>query len=395
MWHVPGELHNVSLRFMRRLMHLLLLLPPQPELGWKILYNTVLFIYILSIFRWRFAFNYEVIFDAVNDDVSRVLDLINFVALIVGHLVMATELLWRNLSDQIEQQFQQIRYVLRIQFGHKVKLKRIKRYCNIIYKIIAIRFSILFSITIFNCISTNTSLLLICHMYSELVFTLRCMEFSLHATLILGFYKELNDVGNDIVMRLSNNLLASELNLQVQRLAVLQQLHQLLWKTHRDIELNFERSLIMVMMKCFVDSSVMPYWLYLNSTRTNALAMQLYTATEEFGKLLEICIPCWICTRCDLLQRKFHSLFHGVSRNRLRYEINSALLKVSSQLSQEKSQFNIGGYLTLNNKMLGKFLFGMISYFIICMQFRIMFMGKSQAQGVINLALLCQNDSLH
>ncbi|XP_060647182.1 putative gustatory receptor 98a [Drosophila nasuta] len=369
MWHVPGELHNVSLRFMRHLMHLLLLLPPQPELGWKILYNTVLFIYILSIFRWRFAFNYEVIFDAVNDDVSRVLDLINFVALIVGHSVMATELLWWNLSDQ--------------------------RYCNIIYKIIAIRFSILFSITIFNCISTNTSLLLICHLYSELVFTLRCMEFSLHATLVLGFYKELNDVGNDIVMRLSNNLLASELNLQVQRLAVLQQLHQLLWKTHRDIEKNFERSLIMVMMKCFVDSSVMPYWLYLNSTRTNALAMQLYTATEEFGKLLEICIPCWICTRCDLLQRKFHSLFHGVSRNRLRYEINSALLKVSTQLSQEKSQFNIGGYLTLNNKMMGKFLFGMISYFIICMQFRIMFMGKSQAHGVINLALLCQNASLH
>ncbi|KAH8388255.1 hypothetical protein KR093_002295, partial [Drosophila rubida] len=396
MWHVPGELHNVSLRCMRHLMHLLLLLPPQPHLGWKILYSSAIFVYLLSIFRWRFAFNYDVIFDVVNDEVSRVLDLINFVALIVGHFVVATELLWRNHSEHIQLQFQQLRYVLRIQFGHKVQLKRIERYCNLIYGIVAIRIAVLLCITIANYMTTNTSLLLICHLYSELVFTLRCIEFSLHAALVLAFYKELGDVGSEIVARLSSNLVESQLNLQVQRLAAIQQIHQLLWEIHRSIEANFERSLMMVMLKCFVDSSVMPYWVYLNSIRTNSLAMQLCkgqyeinlsayftyslldSTTEEIGKLLEICIPCWICTRCDLLQRQFHSLFHGVSRNRQSYAINSALLKLSTQLAQEKSQFSVGGYLILNNQMLGRFLFGMISYLIICLQFRIIYTEKIQ-----------------
>jgi len=109
MWHVSGELHNASLRFMRHLMRFFLLLPPHSHLSWKMIYNIALFIYIMCILQLRFAFNYNVIYDLIHDDVSRVLDLVNFVALIVGHSVVAMELLWRNHSEQIEQQLQQIR----------------------------------------------------------------------------------------------------------------------------------------------------------------------------------------------------------------------------------------------------------------------------------------------
>lgn len=54
----------------------------------------------MCILQWRFAFNYNVIYDIINDDVSRVLDLVNFVALIVGHSIVAMELLWRNHSEK-------------------------------------------------------------------------------------------------------------------------------------------------------------------------------------------------------------------------------------------------------------------------------------------------------
>jgi len=251
MWHVPGELHNVSLRFMQRLMHFLLLLPPHQYLSWKIVYNIVLFTYILCIFQWRFAFNYNVIYDAVNDNVSRILDLVNFVALIVAHSVVAMELLWRNHSQQIEQQLQQIQYIARIQFGHNMNLKRIESYCNVIYRIVYIRVGILLSLTVYNCISTSTSLLLICHLYSEIILTLRCIEFSLHSILVLSFYKELIDVGNEIVAKLNNTQLQLEpvCISSTDRLSTLQKLHQLLWQTHRNIEGNFELSLIVVMMK--------------------------------------------------------------------------------------------------------------------------------------------------
>ncbi|KAM8703874.1 hypothetical protein ACLKA7_008494 [Drosophila subpalustris] len=275
MWHVSGELHNVSLRLMQRLMHFFLLLPPHPHLSWKMSYSIALFTYIMWICQWRFAFNYNVIYDFINDDVSRVLDLVNFVALIVGHSAVATEALWSNHSEKIEQQLQKICYALRIHCGHKVNLERIENHCNHIYRILCIRVMILLLLTIYNCITTNTSQLLICHLYSEIVLTLRCFEFSLHSILVLAFYQELIDAGSEILKKLDNpRQFGSGHDSTVKYLSTLQELHQLLWKTHRDIESNFERSLTVVMMKSFIDGTVMPYWIYLNSTRINTIAMQ-------------------------------------------------------------------------------------------------------------------------
>lgn len=277
MWHLPGELHNVSLRLLRRLMHLLLLLPPRACLILRIVYTLAVLVYILCIFEWRFAFNYNVIYDVVHDDVSRVLDLVNFVALIVGHCIIAHELIWRDHSDHLEQQLQQIRFVLRVQLGHQVDIRRIERYCHVIYRIISLRVAVLLVITIYNYLTTNTSHLLICHLYSEMVLTLRCVEFSLYSVLVLAMYRELHEAGLVIVSNLQmySSEMESELHHQVGHIAILQQLHQVLWKTQRDIEANFERSLIVVMMKSFVDTSVMPYWVYLNQTRLGTLAMQI------------------------------------------------------------------------------------------------------------------------
>ncbi|KAH8417882.1 hypothetical protein KR222_007570, partial [Zaprionus bogoriensis] len=395
MWHLPGELHNVSLRLVRRIMHLVFLLPPRPYLTLRMLYTLAVFAYIVFIFQWRFAFNYNVIYDVVHDDVSRVLDLVNFIALIVGHSVVAQELLWRNHGDRIEQQFQQIRFVLRMQLGHQVNLERIQRYCRVIYTIISMRVALLLLITVYNCLTTSTSHLLICHLYSEMVLTLRCVEFSLYAMLVLAMYSELHEAGVGIVFRLETLPAEQQIDIrrEVDRLVILQQLHQLLWKTQRDIETNFERSLIVVMMKSFVDTSVMPYWVYLNQTRLGTLAMQIYSSTEELAKLLEICIPCWICTRCDFLQRQLRSIFHGVSGNRRSEHLNAALLGISTQLGQERCRFSIGGLLIINNEMLGKFLFGMLSYFIICLQFWLVLTGQKLAEEVqenITEALLAQ-----
>lgn len=283
MWHLPGELHNVSLRLLRRLMHFLLMLPPHPCVLLRVLYTLAVLSYIVCIFEWRFAFNYNVIYDVVHDDVSRVLDLVNFIALIVGHSIVAQELLWRDHSDRLEQQLQHIRFLLRVQFGHHVNLKRIESYCNVIYRIITFRVTVLLLITIYNCLTTNTSHLLVCHLYSEMVLTLRCVEFSLYSVLVLALYRELHEAGLDIVSKLDGFSSDSDSGFhhQVGCIAILQQLHQALWKTQLDIEANFERSLIVVTMKCFVDTSVMPYWVYLNRTRLGTLAMQICRHTKK------------------------------------------------------------------------------------------------------------------
>lgn len=74
------------------------------------------------ISRWRFAFNYNVIYDYSNDHLSRIIDLVNFDLLIVGHFIVALEMIWKNRSEKIDQQILHIQYVLCDQFHRKMNM---------------------------------------------------------------------------------------------------------------------------------------------------------------------------------------------------------------------------------------------------------------------------------
>ncbi|XP_060648293.1 putative gustatory receptor 98a [Drosophila nasuta] len=325
----------------------------------------------------------SVVYDVRHDHLSRFLDFANFVALIAGHILVALDLIWRNCSEHIEQQFQQIRHELRHQFGHKVNLQRLKNYCKLINRLIIIRIVLLLATSIYNCIvDKNPSVPLICNFYSEVIFTLRCGEFTLHSTMVLAFYKKLVEAGKELAQKLNIEWkkTSTDHELFIKQLSRLQHMHQSLWKIQRDIECNFERSLTVVMLKYFVDASVMPYWVYLNIFyNRDYIGLQLYGVAEELGKLLEICVPCWIYTRCDQLQLQFRSIFHGIFANRWHEKLNCGLLSISTQLGQERSLFSIGGFFMLNNKMLGKFIFAVVSYFIIFLQFRLAMNKKEEA----------------
>ncbi|XP_002054758.3 putative gustatory receptor 98a [Drosophila virilis] len=321
------------------------------------------------------------------DNKSGIFYLAGILELLIGHCVVAMELLWSNQSKKIEQQFQEIHDILRIRLGRKVNLVRIEGYCNVIYRFNFIRIAVLATVTIYNLITTKNFFLL-CNLYSETLFTLRCGEFSLHTVLVLAFFQELNEAANEILLGMERLRLdlCSDYSFFSECFAGLQQTHLLLWKTQRDIEQNFLRSLIVVIMKNFVDTAVTLYWMFVNIIQKRVSGViQLYGLTEELGKLLEIGIPCWICTRCGSLQRQFRSLFHGLTANRHNKHLNNALLRISVQLGQETAQFSVGGFLIINNEMLGKFLFGMLSYFIICIQFQLTFIDHIEEEHATGL----------
>lgn len=266
MWHVPGELHAASLRCISRLKLWLLLLPPHPLLQLRLLYTVSLLSYLVFILHWRFSFNYGVVYNR-NDSFSRVVDLLNFVTLTAAHLVVAMELIWRDRSEQIEQQLERVRYVLRVQFGQKVNMLRVHRYCRIINSILLICCLMLLLMTIYNNLVTNMSRLLVYAFYSEVILLLRLSEFSVFAVLILVFYMELTEVSRRLILELDKTRYEvwSLRRLSLERLYVLQHLLGLLWNTVRLIERNFALSLIVVLLKYFVDISVLPYWMFINN----------------------------------------------------------------------------------------------------------------------------------
>lgn len=266
MWHVPGELHEASLHRMSRLKHWLLLLPPRPLLQLKVFYTVSLLIYLAFILHWRFSFNYGVVYNR-NDHFSRAIDLLNFVTLTIAHLAVAMELIWTDRTDQIEQQLERMRYLLRVQFGHKVNIVRVCRYCKAICWLWLTCCLVQLLMTIYNNLTTNMSRLLVYAFYSEVVLMLRLSEFSVFAVLILAFYMELAEVSCRLMLELDKTRYEvwSLRCLSLERLYALQHLHGLLWSTVRLIERNFALSLIIVLLKYFVDISVLPYWMFVNN----------------------------------------------------------------------------------------------------------------------------------
>ncbi|KAH8388258.1 hypothetical protein KR093_002294, partial [Drosophila rubida] len=345
---LPMELQDSSLRLMQRLMCCILVLPPRPQLYLKLLYSLSILAFLFLITFWRFQFKYEVNYDFFNDYFSRGVDLIIFVALVFGHLITSIEMIWRNRSCIIDRKFQELQSTMREKLGHEVHQQRIKFQCNAIFAFLFLRLLVLAIMTLMNLTTTKTYYLYVMNFYSETLEILRCCEFLLHAVLVMSTYQELNSVSCQIILEIESNKAMS-----IHRIFVVQELHELLCRTQREIEKNFEHSLIVIMLKNFVDTSVIPYWMYV-SRRFPNFALHAWCVSEEIAKLLEVILPCWIYTRCDYLQRKLRSQFHGISKGRSDEELNLALLRISSQLAQERCLCRIGGLINLNNEMLGR-----------------------------------------
>lgn len=374
MWHTPSELHDASLRVIRRLMHCLLLLPPFPQVKLKILYTIVLFFYLVFIAHWRFSFNYNVVYDVKNDYVSRAIDLQKFVGLVICHAVITAEVFWKNCTAEIELQLQRIRHCLRVQFGYCVNLERIRFYCNILIGSLIVRVFMFLAMTLYINFVTDDFVLVFYDLYSEVILLTRFTEFTIYSVVIYRFYRDLCDTSEIFIAELERTPyeMSSVRRVLVERLSMLQHLHGLLWNTIRKIEENSKLSLISMMLKFITDTAVLPYWIYVNLSGPTCWAVILCTytvnqrifismscfltvcLTELCGKLVEIIVPCLICTYSEQLQRQLRALFHTLSSDRYNSQLNLALLRISSQLGQEKCFFSAGGLFDINNVTLGK-----------------------------------------
>ncbi|KAH8288755.1 hypothetical protein KR054_009284 [Drosophila jambulina] len=366
MGQVSGELHAVSLLTMNRVMKCLVILPVGQHLMAKVLSNVVLVITVGLSSYLRFSFDYDFTYDFINDHFSRVIDLANFVALIISHVVIVSQLVWRNFRTEVDGQLEGIHRLMNAQLGRRVNLDRVCSYCNAVYGSLLIRCVIFCSINVY-----NNKALTYYALYSEIVLLVGFTEFTLYCAVILALYQELILAGLSTLAELERSRfeLWSVRRFSLEKLAKLQRIHGLLWRAIRCLERNFQLCLIITLMKFFVDTSALPYWLYLSKTLQSDVSIQYYCGVDECVKILEVVVPCWICTRCDVMQRRFRSMFYTLTKDRRNGQLNAALNRLCLQLGQERCQFSAGGLVEISTEMLGKFLFGMISYIVICIQF--------------------------
>ncbi|XP_017082807.2 putative gustatory receptor 98a [Drosophila eugracilis] len=368
MGQLPGELHRASLLHIQRLMKCMGILPYSQSLSAKVFSSVILLIAIAICTYQRLNFDYDLGYDFQNDHFSVTIDLTNFAALIASHVIIVLELVWGHGSKDVERKLQAIHIQINMYLGVPINTNRVRRYCNGIYASLVIRWIIFFLVTIYN----NRALTFYA-MYSEFILLARFSEFSLYCVVVLFLYQELIVGASKVLEELQRTRfeLFSIRRLSLEKLVKLQRIHGSLWQSIRCLERYFQLSLITMLMKLFLDTSALPYWLYLNIIQSPELPVKCYVATDECIKILEIIVPCYICTRCDALQRKFRSMFYTITTDRRSSQLNTALRRLNLQLSQERCQFSAGGLVSINTEMLGKFIFGVFSYIIICIQFSI------------------------
>ncbi|XP_017034981.2 putative gustatory receptor 98a [Drosophila kikkawai] len=363
---VSGELHAVSLLGMNRVMKCMVMLPVSKHLIAKVFCNAVLFTTVGFSTSWRLSFEYDLAYDFRNDPFSRIIDLMNFIALITSHVIIVMELVWLKSGDDINSQLEEIRREMNVLLGVQVNLQRVRAYCNAVYASLFIRCLAFGLVTIY----ANRSLTYYAF-YSEIVLLVRFSQFTLFSAVIMVLYQELSPAGESVLAELECSLfeLSSVRRSSLEKLAKLQRVHGLLWRAIRCLEHNFQICLITMLLKFFVDTSALPYWIYLSKVQHTGVAVQSYCGIDECVKILEVVVPCWICTRCDVMQRRFRSMFYTLTKDRRNSQLNAALNRLCLQLGQERCQFSAGGLVEISTEMLGKFLFGMISYIVICIQF--------------------------
>ncbi|XP_041630326.1 putative gustatory receptor 98a [Drosophila kikkawai] len=280
MGQVSGELHAVSLLAMNRVMKYIVIVPVGQHLMAKVLCNVILIIAVgLSSFL-RFSFDYDFTYDFINDHFSRVIDLTNYVSLIISHVIVVTQLVWRNHCAEIDSQLEGICRVMNAQLGRRMNLDRVRAYCNAVYASLFIRCLVFCSINVY-----NNKALTYYALYSEIVLLMRFSEFTLYCAVILALYQELILAGLNILAELERSRfeLWSVRRLSLEKLAKLQRIHGLLWRANRCLERNFQLCLIILLMKFFFDTSALPYWLYLSKRVHSDVSIQYSPAFYYFS----------------------------------------------------------------------------------------------------------------
>ncbi|XP_020799843.1 putative gustatory receptor 98a [Drosophila serrata] len=261
---VSGELHAVSMLGMDRVMKCMVMLPVSEHLIAKVFCNAILVCTVVFSTRWRLRFDYEINYDVRNDQFSRFIDMTNYVAMIVSHIIIVMELVWLKRNDEVNNQLEGIRREMNVLLGIEVNLQRVRGYCNAVYASLFIRCLVFGLATII----ANRPLTYYA-IYSEIVLLVRFSQFSLFCAVILALYQELTPAGLSVLAELESSLyeLDSVRQSSIENLAKLQRLHGLLWQAIRCLEHNFQICLITMLMKFFVDTSAMPYWLYLSNVQ--------------------------------------------------------------------------------------------------------------------------------
>lgn len=258
---MSGELHAASLLRMNRVMKCMGIQPVRNHLDAKLLCTLIVMTAVGVSTYLYLSFDYSSMFIFREEPLSIIFDFCDFVFLMAVHTIVVVQRIWLNSRQDVDGQLQRILLKMDEYLGQQVDLQRVRTYCNAVYGSLLIRCLLSSLMTVY----INEPIIYYAF-FSNLVLLVSFSEFTLYCVVILALYQELILAGSRVLRELDSTGLEPNAvhQLSLEKLEHLQRLHRLLWQAMRSLEGNFHLSLICVLLKLFVDSSSLPYWIYLN-----------------------------------------------------------------------------------------------------------------------------------
>ncbi|XP_023295657.2 putative gustatory receptor 98a [Lucilia cuprina] len=373
-------IYRITLRPIRLLMFMIGALPYEFKheqkcswfkLIWRLIHFTLLAIFLVWISVLRFLSFHEVLYKE-NDVFSISMDMISYSSLIIIHVIIYWENTWKAWRyKEIFDNFELLRRKFKCEFQRSIDLGRIRLYAVLLYALLAVYMIIVLFIIFIRYIKSLNGFRLILLQYGDTILKLKLIEFSIFGAIVVVFEMELNCFLVHYIKEIRRCQFADwpVKRKLVEKLYILQDLHNILIVNVRYIEEYCCWSLPGLFLKMFFEFIITAYWIYFSYDFNIPAIFQSYGCSVNTLNLIILFVICSIGSKCEMLDKQLANTLHMIKYDRHDPFLNACLNEISLQTLHEKLYFTAGGFVDVNYSFLGKYIFSAICYIVILIQF--------------------------
>ncbi|KAM7357792.1 gustatory receptor 98a [Cochliomyia hominivorax] len=375
-----NRIYEITLLPIRWLMYILGALPYEFQhkqncslsiLAWRLLHLTLLVIFTIWISILRFERFHEVLYKR-NDKFSNGMDMISYATLLIVQGIIYWETTWKAYRYKIIfKQFELLCHKFKYELKYPINLSRIRLFSILLYTLLMVYMIIILFIILIRYIKVLNGFRLILLQYGDTILKLKFIEFTLFAAIVMAIQTDLNNFMVIYIHEIQKNKFNdAEFKTKIyEKIYILQDIHNILMTTVSGIEDYFCWSLPGLILKMFIEFTITAYWIYFSFDFKIPVLFQSYGYSVTILNLIILFVCCSICSKCEKLDINLSNMFHLIKHEQFNPFLNCCLHEISLQLLHQNIFFSAGGFMDVNYRFLGTYIFSAVCYIVILIQF--------------------------
>ncbi|XP_058983492.1 putative gustatory receptor 98a [Musca domestica] len=340
---------------------------------WRLLHQLLVILLVgwLSMLRIN---HFEDVYYEKTDIFSIGMDAISYGILTAIHLIVYWENTWKALTYvELFKNFETILQKFRLYLKFEVNTTYLFLYVALLYSMLTLNILITFFVIYLRYLKSLNAIRLLLEQYSETILKFKLLEYALFLVIIVTIQRHLNAFAahylRTTVLRLRTMPEGKEQTDILNIIGILQDIHNLLVTNVNHIENYFNWSLPMLILRMFTEIVLTSYWMYYITDYELSRLYHLYGYSSIILQLMFLFVICALCSQSEKLDTQLANILHMSRHQRHNPLLNGLLNEMSLQLYHQQIKFTAGGFVDVNYKVFGKFIFATVCYVVILIQF--------------------------